>query len=140
MDEESLRQDKAEYEQVKKDDWMPRHHLPLPAARRVRLNVGGQVFEVAEAVLRRDPHSLLAALCDDECPLKTDDDGVIYVDRDWWVFRTVLKFLRDGVVPEDRPLLTQVGDLLFYRLYITASTFNTFCLHYLIFFLRLPMK
>lgn len=108
MEEESLRQDKVEFQHLRKSDWLPVAYLPGPEIKRVRLNVGGQVFEASETVLRRDPHSMLAALCDDECPLKTDDDGIVYVDRDWWTFRFVLKFLRDGVLPSDKPLLAQL--------------------------------
>ncbi|KAG5182114.1 hypothetical protein JKP88DRAFT_319868 [Tribonema minus] len=108
MEEEALRHDRAQYEITKRPDWVPRAYLPGPQVKRVKLNVGGQVFEVSAPVLQRDPHSLLAALCDESCPLKTDTDGTIYVDRDWWLFRYLLKFLRDGALPSDRTLLAQL--------------------------------
>lgn len=83
MEEEALRQDREALNFVKKDDWVPIAYLPGPATKRIRINVGGQVFEASEGVLRREPGSMLSALCDDECPLRSDDDGIVYVDRDW---------------------------------------------------------
>ena len=47
--------------------------LPTSDLRRVRLNVGGQVFETSVRVLRRDPDSLLAALASEDAPLELDD-------------------------------------------------------------------
>ncbi|CAM9155070.1 unnamed protein product, partial [Choristocarpus tenellus] len=108
MDEELIRQEKRELDFVKRKDWVPIAYLPGPGVRRVRLNVGGQIFEASETVLQRDPGSLLAALCDDKSPLSADRDGTVYLDRDWWIFRYVLKFLRDGILPDDRMLLQQV--------------------------------
>merc|ERR1711939_643971 len=88
-----------------KSDWFPSKYVQSagdPAAR-VRLRVGGQMFEVSKAVLKLDPNSLLAALCEKECPLEVSrEDQVVVIDRDWWLFRYILIFLRDGLVPEDR--------------------------------------
>lgn len=55
------------------------------APKTLRFNIGGQVFEAAEAVLKRDPDSLLAALCSKDSPMQLKDDGAFYFDRDWWV-------------------------------------------------------
>jgi hypothetical protein len=66
------------------------------------------MFEAPEAVLRRDPSSLLASLCDPDPPLLADREGFFFFERDWWVFRHVLAFLRDGALPEDRGLLAQL--------------------------------
>ena len=34
-----------------------------------------------------------------------DDNGYFFFDRDWWLFRYVLNFLRDGTLPEQEGLL-----------------------------------
>ena len=71
---------------------------------RLKFNVGGQVvslirkccntlifflffqeFEVNREVLLREPRSLLAALCSDTAPLQPGEDGVFFIDRDWYV-------------------------------------------------------
>ena len=33
------------------------------------------------------------------------EDGVYYIERDWWLFRYILAFLRDGTLPTETPLL-----------------------------------
>ena len=43
-----------------------------------------------------------------EPPLLPDPDGFYYFDRDWWLFRYLLQFLRDGSLPDDRSLLAQL--------------------------------
>ena len=69
---------------------------------RVKLNVGGITYETYESVLSRDPDSMLAALCRDDSPLKDeqkDTEGVVFIDRSGNLFRHILNFLRDGVLP-----------------------------------------
>ena len=69
---------------------------------RLKLNVGGVTYETYESVLGRDPDSMLAALCRDDSPLKDeqkDMEGVVFIDRSGSLFRHVLNFLRDGVLP-----------------------------------------
>ena len=69
---------------------------------RVKLNVGGITYETYESVLSRDPDSILAALCRDDSPLKDeqkDTEGVVFIDRSGSLFRHILNFLRDGVLP-----------------------------------------
>lgn len=109
---------------------------PKGAEMRVRLNVGGQMFETTASTLTRDAGSMLDALCRDDSPLaqinaaattasekedesssKTDDNnnnnnnsssntvGVVFIDRDGKLFRYVLNFLRDGVLPQDKVVL-----------------------------------
>ena len=77
-------------------------------SKRVLINVGGQLFETTARVLRRDPGSALAQLADrpppdeDACP-----DGAWFFERDWWTFRFVLQWLREGEasLPRSKPLL-----------------------------------
>mmetsp|Transcript_12799 Transcript_12799/g.21292 ORF Transcript_12799/g.21292 Transcript_12799/m.21292 type:complete len:329 (+) Transcript_12799:37-1023(+) len=73
------------------------------------INIGGLMCEIPFSVVKRDPMSLLAQLCSDNPPVLPDPDGgFFYFDRDWWLFRYVLTFLRDGTLPEDRQLLAQL--------------------------------
>ena len=111
----SVQQDREALSHKDKKDWFPTAFLnDRSGPHRVRLNVGGQLFEVSTAVLGQDPDSLLAALCDPECPLLAQGEAqsggarVVYVDRDWWVFRYVLIFMRDGLVPKSRALSLQL--------------------------------
>ena len=66
------------------------------------------MFEIPPSILQRDPKSLLAQLCTDDPPVLADPEGFFYFDRDWWLFRYILIFLRDGTLPTDRNLLTQI--------------------------------
>ncbi len=81
----------------------------------LRINVSGLMFETPVCILRRDPDSLLAQLCNGlpgggpgVPPLLADPEGFFYFDRDWWLFRYLLQFLRDGSLPDDRSLLAQL--------------------------------
>ncbi|KAG5193161.1 hypothetical protein JKP88DRAFT_346468 [Tribonema minus] len=65
---------------------------------------------------------LLAALCrgggGGAAPLENDPaSGAFFLDRDWWVFRYVLQFLRSGALPHDAALLREMHEeAAFYRL------------------------
>jgi len=94
---------------MQRKDWFPEEYLKGHRSeyRKVKINVGGQLFELSEVLLNREPKSLLAALLEEDSPLSDAGvDGAVHVDRDWWIFRHILKFLRDGVLPRDRELLT----------------------------------
>jgi BTB/POZ domain len=83
------------------------------------LNVGGQVFETTVAVLTRDPYSILAACCRLEPILKPEPaaDGLLYFDRDWWLFRHILAYLRSNVLPNELETLKELyAEASFYRL------------------------
>jgi len=92
----------------RRGDWWPAAAaaaaLPPPAAPRARLNVGGQIFEVTHEVLQRDKDSLLAKLSETE----VGEGEAIFVDRDWWIFRYLLIFFRDGRLPDDAETLSQL--------------------------------
>ena len=66
------------------------------------------MFECPVSVLRRDPNSILAQLTYDEPSVTRDPEGFFAFDRDWWLFRYILIFMRDGSLPEDRALLAQL--------------------------------
>jgi hypothetical protein len=113
----AIEEDKEALKHMKKADWLPKDYLPAADDPRMRLNVGGQRFEVSEKWLQQDKDSLLAAMCAKECPLRGDGSEEVYVDRDWWLFRYVLTFLRDGLVPQSRSLALQLyREASFWRL------------------------
>ena len=116
LDRASLEEDRRRFETVRRSPWFQAALLPTSAGERVRLNVGGQVFETSKGVLSRDPDSLLHAIVSSNSPLEIDTAGAFYIDRDWWLFRHILRFLRDGRLPEDRELLSQ--------LYFEADYYN----------------
>ncbi|GMH92963.1 hypothetical protein TrVE_jg7749 [Triparma verrucosa] len=89
----------------------------VPEETQVMLNVGGQVFQTTAGVLCKDKFSILAALCTQSPPLEQDDEGVFFVERDWWVFRYILQFLRNDSLPRDSGLLEEMyTEASFYRL------------------------
>lgn len=94
-------------ERIRRPDWLPAS-VAAPVERHIRINVGGLMFEACESVLKRDPESLLAELCGAETPVPLLEEGFFFFDRDWWLFRFILTFMRDGTLPEDRGLLTQL--------------------------------
>ncbi|KAF7724290.1 BTB (POZ) domain-containing protein [Apophysomyces ossiformis] len=66
---------------------------------KVKLNVGGQLFETSLTTLRRDPNSMLAAMFNGHRTTKPDADGSYFIDRDSTYFRLVLNYLRDMRIP-----------------------------------------
>ena len=106
---ERLREERKTFEDLVEKEWftLPRARFEERSEEVVKINVGGQVFETAAGILLRDRFSLLAAVCQQEEGrlVPKDDDGCFYFDRDWWLFRYVLNFLRDGTLPEQEELL-----------------------------------
>jgi BTB/POZ domain len=90
----------------------------LPADSIVSLNVGGQLFETTVDILTRDPYSILAACCRVKPLFKTHTDGkTYYFDRDWWIFRHILSYLRSNILPNELETLKEMyKEASFYRL------------------------
>lgn len=89
----------------------------LPHDTVIGINIGGQIFETTVAVLTVDPYSLLAACCREQPPFKKNPDGLFYFDRDWWLFRHILAFLRSNKLPRDLETLKELyQEASFYRL------------------------
>ena len=89
----------------------------VPTETQIMLNVGGQVFQTTAGVLTKDKFSILASLCTENPPLEQDDDGCFFVERDWWIFRYILQFLRNDTLPRDSGLLEEIyTEASFYRL------------------------
>jgi hypothetical protein len=94
------------------------------------LNVGGQVFESTVEVLTRDPYSVLACFCRKECPVPCQADSscrVFFLDRDWWIFRHVLSFLRSDILPSDLDTLKELyKESIFYRIQTLQKAIENF--------------
>ena len=83
----------------------------------VGINVGGQIFETTAGVLCRDPYSILAGICRVSPCLSPNEDGIFYFDRDWWLFRHILSYLRSNVLPNELETLKELyQEASFYRL------------------------
>lgn len=81
------------------------------------LNVGGQIFETQVGVLIRDPYSILAGLCRKTPLIAPDASGIFYIDRDWWLFRHILAFLRSNILPNELETLKELFvEASFYRM------------------------
>lgn len=107
---DQLEATKASIEGVKKDDWLDPATVKVnnPETKRIQMNVGGMLFEASHDVLTRDPSSILSQLCSDDPPMQRDQEGHFHFDRDWWIFRHVLLFLRDGHLPSEHKLLAHL--------------------------------
>ncbi len=104
---EKLEERKNALSLIERADWLP---PSIDAARdsRVRINVGGLMFECSKKILCRDRSSLLCQICGDNSPVLPETDGSFVFARDWWLFRFIMAFLRDGSLPDDRGLLAQL--------------------------------
>lgn len=93
----------------------PEFHFQDPETL-ITFNIGGQLFETSVEVMTQDPYSLLAACCRVEPIISPDINGHIFIDRDWWLFRHILGFLRSKVLPSELETLKE--------LYIEASYYR----------------
>jgi hypothetical protein len=102
------------------------------------VNVGGQVFETTSQVLTRDPYSVLASLCRREgCPVPCQHQAQhqhqaqarreFFLDRDWWIFRHVLSFLRSDILPSDLDTLKELyREAIYFRLQSLQTAIENF--------------
>lgn len=75
----------------------------------ITINVGGQIYQTTIKTLNEDPDSLLSKLCDDNnYYFKKENDGSYYIQRDWWLFRYVLNYLRTKELPNKKETLLQL--------------------------------
>ncbi len=108
MSTEMIEEKKKALALMARGDWIPQSIKPAATENHLRINIGGLMFEAPISILQRDKDSLLAQLCNPEPPILPDPDGFFYFDRDWWLFRYIITFLRDGTLPDDRNLLAQL--------------------------------
>ncbi|POM79587.1 Hypothetical protein PHPALM_2700 [Phytophthora palmivora] len=100
-----LTSERERFEASRSSDWFCLAAFPAASDRRVTVDVGGELFELSAALASKDPASLLAAFVHDDSPLTAAESGCFRVDRDWRLFRHILRFLRDGILPSDPKLL-----------------------------------
>jgi len=69
----------------------------------VKLNVGGTLFQTTWDTLTKS-NSMLSAMFAGQIPVKLDDNGCVFIDRDGKFFKQILTFLRNGGLdlPADR--------------------------------------
>ena len=110
----------------------------IPSSVLLRLNVGGDIFDVSCDLLTKDPFSVLASLCRTDPPIEPsyepkmvvrkhrhdvaadsdsenedggDDEELIrsyFIDRDGQLFKPILHFLATEQLPTDEALLHQM--------------------------------
>ncbi|CAJ0960351.1 unnamed protein product, partial [Mesorhabditis belari] len=85
---------------------------------RVRLNVGGQLFETSVFTLTRYRDTVLATMVEERWT-STQQDQEIFIDRDPTNFNRILNFLRDGaeffIMPKDDKTVEELRkESLFY--------------------------
>lgn len=94
----------------------------------VQLNVGGHLYTTSVSTLRKFPDSKLAELFSQphQPKLPMDREGRFFIDRDGSRFRSILEFLRSGLLPKED--LEEVGWLHggFHRSFAPCGTFP-FC-------------
>ena len=89
----------------------------LPVEEVIKFNIGGQYFDIPVGILIRDLSSILAMCCRKVCAIEKDKEERYYFDRDWWLFRLILSFLRSKVLPSDIDILKELYcEAMFYRL------------------------
>lgn len=109
---------KKNEEEMKRINSLPELDF-LPCETVINLNVGGQVFETTVEVLTKDPYSILAALCRKKSPVEyqsLSSGRLFFLDRDWWIFRHLLSFLRSEILPNDLDTLKELyKESIYYR-------------------------
>ncbi|KAG1377113.1 hypothetical protein G6F61_007015 [Rhizopus arrhizus] len=66
---------------------------------KIKLNVGGQLFQTSLFTLKKDPNSILATMFGEPKTIQPDADNSYFIDRDGTYFRLVLNYLRDLKIP-----------------------------------------
>jgi N-acetylneuraminic acid mutarotase/ElaB/YqjD/DUF883 family membrane-anchored ribosome-binding protein len=74
-------------------------------AGRVRVNVGGTIFDTSLSTLTKDKHSMLSAMFSGRYGIIPEKDGSYFIDRDGTHFRYILNYLRDNGVTLPRDLM-----------------------------------
>ena len=95
----------------------------------IKLDVGGLNFVTSVEILTSDPQCLFATMFSGIHPMKQEEDGSYFIDRDGTHFRFVLNFLRDGTLGPIEPtnrntLLELLSEAEYYNIsgLITAIT------------------
>lgn len=96
----------------------------------IGINVGGQLFELPVQILVKDPFSLLAGICRINPVIKPDAYGIFYFDRDWWLFRHIISFLRSNALPRELETLKQLyAEASYYRINLLRKAIENISIH-----------
>jgi hypothetical protein len=76
----------------------------------VVLDVGGVQFKTTISTLSKYPRTYFSGLFSGKIPIKKQEDGSIFVDRDGTHFRALLNFLRSGriIFPKEAELVEEI--------------------------------
>lgn len=94
-DQKRLEQERLKLQEER--DFVADHQLRN--SNKIKLDVGGKIYATSLTTLTSDPDSMLAAMFSGRFPLKKDDDGCYFLDRDGTYFGYILEWLRDGTLP-----------------------------------------
>mmetsp|Transcript_14207 Transcript_14207/g.23218 ORF Transcript_14207/g.23218 Transcript_14207/m.23218 type:complete len:251 (+) Transcript_14207:2251-3003(+) len=113
LEEERQRLDaeRSRFEKLVMQEWFPTKLDKKKVLERVvKVNIGGQIFEINAKLLLKDRFSLLAATClpEEDSILRPDKDGCYFFDRDWFLFRQILVYLQSGTLPRDQARLREL--------------------------------
>ena len=108
LNAERIEDRKNASEIMRSTDWLPKNINLNTSEVKLKLNINGMVFEVPKSVIEKDPKSILFSLLSKDPPIACDSEGYFFFNRDWWLFRYIIIFLRDGNLPDDRILLSQL--------------------------------
>lgn len=113
----ALQADRSEFEDDVARRWPAAVLTEEQKSERIKLNVGGTIFETTAEVISKDRFSVLASLLAEDSPVAADPSGVYFFDRDGGLFQHIINFLRDDVLPEDNAVLRGLyTESSFYRL------------------------
>ena len=65
---------------------------------KIQLDVGGKFFTTSITTLTRESDSMLASMFSGRFPIKKDENGRVFIDRDGRAFDIILNYLREGEV------------------------------------------
>lgn len=84
------------------------HHRLFPE--NIELNVGGKFYSTSVLTLTRDPESRLGRIFSGRQELTKDETGKYFIDRDGFLFRYILDFLRTNKLhlPDDFGEITRL--------------------------------
>jgi hypothetical protein len=77
----------------------------------IKLNVGGVKYETTLNTMTSDADSMLANMFSGRHPMKPNDEGYYFIDRDGDIFKYIIKYLRDRKLNMDNIDLSIVENI-----------------------------
>jgi hypothetical protein len=77
---------------------------------RIKLDVGGQIFATSLQTLTSKKGTYFEAMFSGRWDLKKQDDGTYFIDRDPFVFRHILNFLRGDPIPLEHSIAISMSE------------------------------